>query len=360
MSKLGLSIYPDISKNIEQDKTYLKKAYDSGFRRLFTNLLSVDEVALNSIKTINEYAKSLGYEVIVDVAPSVFETYGLTYNDLSFFKELHVDGLRLDEGFDGQKEAMMTYNDQLLKIEVNASQDTKYVDNILSYQAFRQNLITCHNFYPQRYTGLSYEQFEKTSKAMQSHNLKVAAFVSSQVENAFGPWPVNDGLCTLEMHRDLPLDLQVRHLYATRLVDDILIANMYASDEELQMLHSIHPGRLTFKVNFNDSITEVEKEIVLNYKHFVRGDMSEFMARSTMPRIDYADAFIPAGNTPETLKRGDICILNEHYGRYKGECHIILKDMHNEGKINVVGHLADHEEILLDFIKPWQPFAIIE
>ena len=240
------------------------------------------------------------------------------------------------------------------------SQDTKYVDNILSYKAYKDNLITCHNFYPQRYSGLSYYQFEKTSKAMKVNNLKVAAFITSRVDGAFGPWPINDGLCTLEMHRDLDMDLQVRHLYATGLVDDIIVANCYASEEELEKISKIHPGKLTFKVDFKDTITTVEREIALKYQHYVRGDMSEYMARSTMSRITYKDAVIKPTNTPSTLVRGDVCILNEEYGRYKGELHIILKSMPNTGNINVIGHIAKNEEILLDFIEPWKPFALIE
>lgn len=62
---------------------------------------------------------------------------------------------------------------------------------------------------------------------MRQMNLPVAAFISSRQPGAFGPWNVNEGLCTLEMHRDLPIDLQARHLFATGLVDDVLIANCF-------------------------------------------------------------------------------------------------------------------------------------
>ena len=360
MSRLGISIYPNVSNDFEKDIQYIDMACEYGFKRLFTNMLSVDQEALEKIKAVHSHAKEKGMEVITDVAPSVFSFYNISYDNLSFFKNLNVDGIRLDEGFDGLKEAMMTYNDDNLKIEINASQDTKYIDNIISYGAYKGNLVASHNFYPQKYTGLSYDQFKKTSEAIRKNGLAIAAFVSSNAENAVGPWAINDGLCSLEMHRNLPLDLQVRHLYATGLIDDILIANMYASKDELKSLASIHPGRVTIKVKFNDSIQDIEKEISLNYKHVVRGDMSEYMARSTMPRITYADESIMAMYTPTILHRGDICILNDGYGRYKGELHIILKEMINSGNINVIGHIEENEEILLDFIKPWKPFVLIE
>ncbi|MEG0177839.1 DUF871 domain-containing protein [Anaerorhabdus sp.] len=360
MPRLGISLYPDVSNSMEKDKDYIDIASKYGYNRLFTNLLSVNEEDLNKFRELNKYAHEKGFEVILDVAPSVFEANNCSYDDLSFFKNLYADGIRLDEGFNGQKEALMTVNPQRLKIEVNASQDTKYIDNILSYKPYRENLITCHNFYPQRYTGLSYELFTKTSKDIKANNLKVAAFVSSQVAGAFGPWPVNDGLCTLEMHRDLPIDLQVRHYFATGLVDDVLIANCYATEEELKTVSEIHPGKLTIKIELDTQTSDVEKDIIFNYPHYVRGDMSEYMARSTMSRIDYKDAVIKATNTPSMLHRGDICILNENYGRYKGELHLILKDMPNSGNINLVGKVLEEEKILLEFIEPWKPFALIK
>ena len=103
----------------------------------------------------------------------------------------------------------------------------------------------------------------------------------------------------------------------------------------------------------------MEKEILFNYPHFVRGDMSEYMARSTMPRITYKNSDIPPHDTRD-LKRGDIIIVNNAYGRYKGELHIVLKDMPNDGNKNVIGTLSSQEQRLLDYIEPWITFAFIE
>lgn len=51
-----------------------------------------------------------------------------------------------------------------------------------------------------------------------------------------GPWDINDGLTTLEMHRHLPVHVAAKHLFATGLIDDVIIGNAYASEEELRML----------------------------------------------------------------------------------------------------------------------------
>lgn len=361
MRRLGISIYPEHA-SLEQNKEYIEKAAKNGFKRIFTCLLSVEkpkEEIKQEFKEMIDTAHANGMEVILDVAPYVFERLGISYDDLSFFNEIGADGIRLDEGFDGMKESLMTYNPNHLKIEFNASIDNGYIDNVMSHKPNTDYVLTCHNFYPQRYSGLSYDTFEKTSKKIRKHNLPIAAFVSSQQPNTFGPWNVYEGLCTMEMHRDLPIDLQARHLFATGLVDDVIIGNCFASDEELESLSKIEPGKLTFKIDLEGTPNEAEEKIIFEHPHFVRGDMNEYSARSTMPRITFKDASIPPRNTRD-LKRGDVIVVNDDYDRYKGELHVILKDMPNDGKKNVVGHLAKDEEILLDYLDAWKTFAFIK
>ena len=101
-----------------------------------------------------------------------------------------------------------------------------------------------------------------------------------------------------------------------------------------------------------------EQKILYEASHFVRGDMSEYMARSTQPRVIYASGSIPPRNTRD-LKPGDVVILNDNYTRYKGELHIILKDMPNDGKKNVIGHIPENEKMLLKYLEPWRTFRFI-
>ncbi len=358
MGRLGVSIYPEHSTP-ERDMAYLSLAARYGFTRVFTCLLSVKKPAEEIKKDFQEviaHANKLGMEVIVDVAPAVFQNLGISYDDLSFFKEIGAAGFRLDEGFNGQVEANMTYNPQHLKVEINASSDSPYIDLIEFYRPNRENLIACHNFYPQRYSGLSFELFKKAGEKLRGYQIPIAAFVSSQEPGTYGPWPVSEGLCTLEMHRDMAIDAQARHLFATGLVDDVIIANAYASEAELKALSEIDRSKLTLGIILNDNVSDVEKEIIFNYPHHVRQDMSEYMARSTMPRIDYADADIPPADTRD-LRRGDIVVLNNEYGHYKGELHIILKDMPNNGNKNVVGTIPADELMLLEYVIPNAKFA---
>ncbi len=361
MKKLGISVYPTRDKK-ETIIEFIELASNYNVTRIFTNLLEVKKDAdavISDFKEINTFAKTKGMEVIIDVAPNIFKEFNISYDDLQFFVDLNVDGIRLDEGFDGIKEAMMTRNPYGLKIEINASVDTGYIDQILSFDADKSKLITCHNFYPQRYTALGFDYFEKCSKKYKNLGLRVAAFAFSNNPKAFGVWAEYDGLPTLEMHRDLPMDLQIRHLSMLDYLDDIIISNCYPTKEEFETLKAIDLSKLNVRVELNPNNSELENKIIREYPHIVRGDMSEYMVRSTMPRIDYKDHSIAPHDTKEVLEVGDVIVVNDNFGRYKGELHIVLQEMKNDGKKNFVGKIKEEELFMLDYFIAWRQFNLI-
>ncbi|WP_182200191.1 DUF871 domain-containing protein [Paraliobacillus salinarum] len=360
MRKLGVSIYPEKS-TLEQDKAYLTLAKENGFSRVFTCLLSAEQPKEEIVQTFKEiifYAKDLELEVILDVAPAVFDKLGVSYDDLSFFAELGADGIRLDAAFDGKGEAALTYNPYDLKIELNMSNDIDYLNNILSHQPNKHHLIGCHNFYPQKYTGLPYDFFVKCSKRFKERGIRTAAFVSSS-SATIGPWDINDGLCTLEEHRDLPIQIQAKHLWATDLIDDVIIGNAYASEEEIIKLGKLNRYLLELEIEFEDKISHVEKQIVLNELHVRRGDISEYLVRSTEVRKKYGQSVIPALSV-EKQKFGDIVIGNDSFGKYKAELQIVLKEMPEDPRKNLVAKVIPENLFLLDYIKPWSTFSFAE
>lgn len=358
--KLGVSIYPEHSTK-ERDIAYLTKASRYGFERVFTCLLSVQrpkEEIIGEFKEIIAHAKDLGMEVILDVAPPVFDQLDIRYDNLRFFSDLGADGLRLDVGFDGLKEAQMTHNSYGLAVELNMSNDVHYLENILSHQPNKAKLIGCHNFYPQQYTGLPYDFFIRCSQRFKKHGIRTAAFVTSQT-GRIGPWNINDGLCTLEQHRRLPIDVQVKHLWATGVIDDIIIGNAYASDKELEALGQLNRSVLELKIRWHNEATALEKHVSLNESHLRRGDISEYMIRSTDVRKKYKDGDFPVRtSTPQS--RGDIFIGNNQFGKYKGELQVILKEMPMDERKNPVGQVVSEELFLLDYIHPWGSFLLKE
>jgi hypothetical protein len=358
MRKLGVSVYPERAKK-EETIEYLTLASKHGFSRIFTCLISAQgdlEGIIEYFKQVACHAKKLGMEVIADVNPEVFTLLGLHFTDLSFFHQLQLDGIRLDLGFSGIEESIMTQNPYGMKIEINMSNGTKYLDNILSYKPNKENLIGCHNFYPHRYTGLSREHFLKCSRQFKEQGIRTASFVSSNAA-AFGPWPVSEGLPTLEEHRGLPIEVQAKDLFNTELIDDVLIANAFASEEELQLLGGLDKNLLNLRVELEEGLEEIYRKIVLEELHFSRGDVSEYMIRSTQSRVKYKGQHFPLFHA-KPIEKGDILIESSLYQRYAGELQVALKDMENSGRTCVVGRIAPEELFLLEQVAPWQKFKL--
>ncbi|MDR0921241.1 MAG: MupG family TIM beta-alpha barrel fold protein [Lactobacillales bacterium] len=356
---LGVSIYPDHS-DVAQDKAYLRLANSYGFTRIFMSMLEVTEgkeAVKEKFQSLIHFSKELGYEVILDIAPNIFEELGISYDDLSFFAELGADGIRLDVGFDGNKEALLTYNPYGLAIELNMSNDVAYLDNILTYQANTPYLYGCHNFYPQENTALPYDFFVKCSERFKRAGLRTAAFISSQVATG-GPWDINDGLPTLEMHRHLPVEVQAKHLFATNLIDDVVIGNAYASEEELKRLSEVNRYQLELEVALVEEISDVERKIVLEEQHVRRGDITSAMARSTEVRKKYKNEANPPHDNTQSLLQGDVVVGNDQFGKYKNELQVILEPHADERK-NLVARVRKEELFLLEFLRPWSKFRFV-
>lgn len=360
MRKLGISIYPE-KDDSQRIKEYIKAASESGFSRIFSCLLSADgdkDQIISEFIEVNQYAKDLGFEIIVDVAPRIFEKLNISYDDLSFFKEIGADGLRLDMGFTGSEEALMTFNEQNLLIEINMSNNVHTIDTIMDYQPNQYNLIACHNFYPHRYSGLGIDFFKACTKRFSQYGLRTAAFITSQNKDTYGPWPVTDGLPTLEIHRELPLDVQLKHYITLNLIDDIIISNCFPTEDELQRVKELDLTMPVFNVDPIENLPETETAILFDTLHFNRGDISENMIRSTQSRVKYKGHQFDVINPVEVIRRGDVIIESSEYGHYAGELQIALKDMKNSGKSNVVGRVREEEIFILDDIKPWQKFKL--
>ncbi len=362
MRRLGISIYPE--KDSEENIcAYLKKAHDFGAKRIFSCLLSVTKDPTDIKKEfhrMNHYAHELGFEVILDVSPKVFDKLGITYSDLSFFHEIEADGIRLDQGFTGNEEAMMTYNPYGLSIEINMSNDTHTVDTIMDYEPDRYHLIGCHNFYPHCYTGLSLEHFEKCTNNFKKYGLHTAAFVGCSSEDSFGPWLAKEGLCTLEMHRNLPLDVQVKHMVELGDIDDILIANCYPTKDEMERLKKVDLTKVNFEVEPVCELPELYHTVIFDELQMNRGDVNENMIRSTQPRVKYAKEHFAVFHAPDIICRGDVMVESSLHGHYAGEVQIAKQNMHNTGMTNVIGHIREEEVFMLDALHPWQKFCFVE
>lgn len=360
---LGISIYPNLIESTKCKK-YIELASKYGFKRIFTNFIEVEKKDdLEKFEDVCKFAKKLGFEIVFDVNPEVFETIKKNNPDpLKFFLEMGATAIRMDEEYDGKFESEFTHNKYNIKLEVNASSSTGLLENIIKYKGNLQNVISCHNFYPQSFTGLDRKLFEEKCKYYKSKGIKVAAFVGSQSKNAIGPWPLKEGLPTLEEHRKLSIVDQAKDLIASCLVDDIIISNQPATEKELKELSELQENSFNFSITLNKNISSIEKDAIFNantvhmgkeLKSCVRQDYSPYMIRISAPRIKFSNQKIkPTISNVKKFNVGDVLVLNELSGRYNGEVQIVMKEMPYDKRKNIVGKLSKFDTSLFKYIEP--------
>ena len=381
MHKLGISVYPDKTP-MEEVYAYMEKAAKLGFSRIFTCFLSIPdderESYLVQFKDFMKKAHELGFEVAADTNPQVFDLIGATPSNLKPFADLGLDIIRMDGNFGTQGDIQLTRNPYNIKIEFNASMDMG-VELLINNGGNKDQITMCHNFFPERYTGLDFDLFMDFNRYWKELNLHTAAFVSSNNEHTIGPWQVFCGLPTVEIMRGLPIDLQARYMLATGDVDDILIGNYPATDEELEALAKVNLQAIEIRVDEAEGISQNEKEIMYDFApHWDRYDHSSFMLRSSMPRVKFkekasvqdfglssnqtvVDKNIPHHDCDKKVfTRGDVLIVNDNLAHYRGELEIVLTEIPNDGERNLVATVKPEELMLLDFIKPGHHFKILK
>lgn len=374
---LGISVYPDISP-IEDIKKYIELASKYGFKKIFSSMFSVKgskEEVLNYFKDLIEFAHQHDMIVDLDVNPDLFERLDASIDDLSVFSSINIDILRMDLNFGGDKDYQLVNNKYGIGIEFNSN--ISVVEGLSKAGADPEKILVCYNFYPQRYTAFSWDIFREMSQKMRSYgDINIGAFVSSNNNPTHGVWDSKDGLPTVERLRYLPIDLQARILLGTGLINDIMIGNAYASEEELKSLAEVYKNHSfdtnneylektiqsgAFKVNesevvqmkldLDDNLIEEEKKIIYDFKPHISFERNnEFMWRSRMSRLNGKAVINPRDCDKKYFDRGDVLIVNDNYRHYSGEVEIALGKVENDGQRNLIGHIKEDELMLIDLI----------
>ena len=374
---LGISVYPDVSP-LEDIKKYIELSSKYGFKKIFSSMFSVEgskEEVLDYFEELIDFSHKHGMIVDLDVNPDLFKRLDASIDDLSVFSEIGVDILRMDQSFGKDKDFELMNNKYGIDIEFNSN--IKVVDGLVKAGANPEDILVCYNFYPQRYTGFGRDVFREMSAELKSYgDVNIGAFVSSNNENTHGVWDSKDGLPTVERLRYLPIDTQARILLATGLINDIIIGNAYASEDELKSLKEVYDNHSfdicdeglkesiesgTFTVNASqiiqlkpelyDKVSDVEKDIVYNFApHISIERNNEFIWRSRMSRIKDERSIEPRTSDKKYFDRGDVLIVNDNYKHYAGEVEIALGKVENDGERNLVARIKEDELMMLDLI----------
>ncbi len=380
--ELGISVYPDL-RPLEEIAAYFELAARYGVSQVFSSMFSVEgtkEEVLDYFNNLIAAAHKNNLKVALDVNPLCFEKMGATPDDLSVFAQIKVDTLRMDLSYGPEGDAKLINNPYGIAIEFNNSPEI--VNGLIQCGIAPEKISVCHNFYPQRYTAMKWNKFVQKNvdiKAI-SRDVRIAAFISSNAPDTHGVWDAVNGLPTVEKLRTLPIDLQARMMLATGDIDDLLIGNAYASEEEFQKLQEalketegnnddmdpilamlVEHGIIDLnkpikrlRVTLDPEVTEKEKEVLFDFApHLEMGDSSEWIWRSRISRFKYSqpnEILAPRKVEGEMLQVGDVVIVNDNYKHYAGEIQIVKIPIVNDGTRNRVGHLDEEEYQMMDLI----------
>ena len=383
MITLGVSLYPE-QETLEEIESYLQLASKYGFTKIFTSIFSVPgtrEEVIDYFKNFTSIAHKYGMKVCGDANTDCLKKLGADESHLEVINEMGIDILRMDMCYMDERDVTLINNNYGVGVEMSAG-FISAIDAALDKGANPENLSVCHNFYPQTYTGADLESTMKINEHWKEKKVKVALFITSHLKEAHGPWPVHDGLVTVEEHRFMSVGDQVRHILAMNNVDEILFGNAFATEEEFkevadvmkevyihvepfkdygEMLERLLPHgnlkRLPLGIDLEADVTDIEKEILYYNAHQV-GEYINYMIRSRWTRIFYKKADIPLRKCDkEYFEKGDVLIVNNNLDYYKAEIQICMKPMRNDGQRNLVGHISKDVLCILDLIKKGDIFC---
>ena len=382
---LGVSLYPE-QESMEEIENYLTMASRYGFTKIFTSMFSVPgtkKEVFDYFKIFCDLAHKHGMKVSGDCNTAFFKKMGASESDISIFKEMGIDIIRMDLPYFDQRDVTLINNPYNITIELSSCM-IQAVRMALENGANPKNFSTCHNFYPERYTASDLESIRSINKGLATLGIPSAVFISSNEDYTHGPWPVHDGLPTVEDHRWIPAELQVRHWIAVGDVDEIIFGNAFASEEEFKAIDRVmnqayvnipklvgedylaellphgDVERVPFKVILDDGVTDLEKEILFDNMYHQCGETPYYMIRSRWTRMFYGKKNIPERKIDEEYyHRGDVVIVNDNLAHYRGEVQIVLKDMKVDGQRNRIGHIPEADHILLNEVKAGRSFCFM-
>lgn len=344
---LGRSIYLNSTKHLNNS---LDRICKDDF--CFLSLHMPEDLSSNYVEKCNcflnqVYAKS--NKIIADVSRRT-----LSYLHISSLIELAKDkriyALRFDDGFSKEEIAEVA---PYCKICINASVvDKNLIDYLLSKNV---DFFAMHNFYPREETALDEAICLKLNEFFHSKNIFVCAFISS---DAFFRGPIYKGLPTVEKYRFMPP--YVQHLLLKNLlkVDEVFIGDPLITPFQEQLI-----------INYeNTGVIEIACECKRGFENFlfdkvftIRQDSNSISARLLESR-NYASNNLISVEPFNTISRskGSITIDNNLYLRYAGEMIIVLKDLPENKKVNVIANIKNEYLPLLDIIKPLSKIKFIK
>ena len=355
----GISVYPGLDNNTEENLSLICHAAHLGISRLFTSLHipEHDKAAfIDSLHAILDAAHNERMELIADVTPESADILGIPSCTPEAFFKFGIHTLRLDDGFSVSEIAAFTRSGTDARIQLNASTiSEKFLNELSENKADFSNLEALHNFYPRTGTGLSVRALTEKTALLHRFGIRVGAFVATRDGKKRSP--LCDGLPTLELHRNFSVNLAARHLAALG-IDDIFLSDSLPTDDELTALANVPSDCVAMRVTRTTRNDTLRPFFSLPFT--ARPDEARDSVRAAESRArakELGMPLLPENTTDRPF--GAVTLDNEHYLRYAGELQIIKRAQPADLRTNVIAHIREDERFLISCIRPGTKFKIL-
>ncbi len=223
------------------------------------------------------------------------------------------------------------------------------------------NMLSLHNFYPKRFTGISKKYLLEQNLKYKKYGIGTMAFVKGDELRG----PVYEGLPTVEEHRNMRFLTSCLDLLSLG-TDVILVGDINLSDENWNELGYLSKGAVPLR-NEHDILTDKVFQDRRDFSEYVvraaaggnigetRKNFCEYIKEEFAGYsidIEKISADIP-------IKKGDIIISNSKYLRYEGELEIALKNLGTDEKRCIVSKIIEKDMELLDYVNIVKKFEFI-
>ena len=330
---IGFSIY---ISNFNDIKEQLPSLYKGG-STVFTSFHVSEEVDCSYVeraKQMCSFLSNIGYRIIADVSKKTLSLFKMG-TLIEFAHDMKIDILRIDYGF--SEEEIIELAKQM-PICINASTITEDALARISNDALE--LYAMHNFYPRPETGLDAEQFIAKNSMLQQYGIKVLAFIASDFKKR---GPLYEGLPTLEEHRNVAPYAAYIDLMNHYKIDTIFVGDGIVSEYEEKLIHCYNQNKI---ICLPTSLSE-EYSNIYHQIYTVRVDSPRWLMRLQESReySCFGREIKPNNCIPREI--GSVTIDNLHYQRYSGEIQIIKEALEMDERVNVIGMVLKHYQLLL-------------
>lgn len=339
----SIAIFPqdNTKEYIQKCEDYISLAKQYGFNEIFTTLHLPEisfEKQLDTLLEVCELAKKFDMEVTSDIGGNYIKQLLINEELLNKLKKTKLDFLRLDYGYNHEDIKSLANKLPLKGFVINASiyNEIESKIEVEFIRSLNLEVRACHNYYPRIETGIDEELVLKQKQIFNSLNVPIYYCVAN-LNNPRGP--IYKGLPSLEKHRYAPIDNVLLELIEKYEADGIMYADQFYEKEDFILLQEIENKIINIKVKLINN--KYNNKVLID--HHFRYDSNEYILRSQTSRQMAEFAEVVEKENQIVRKRGSITIDNKDYGRYSSEIQIVLKDLPQDERVNVIGNIEEIE-----------------